>query len=96
MELLCAYGVSVGGGLQVGSQYRDYALPKGQVQGGKWTPASNKAGLTLTFQASGGKPPGPYCRNLDEPAEGVESKSASPPPPPPPPPPSKEGAKAKA
>ncbi|KAK9917341.1 hypothetical protein WJX75_003369 [Coccomyxa subellipsoidea] len=43
---------------KVGSQYRDYAMPKGQVQGGKWTPASNKAGLTLSFQASGGKPPG--------------------------------------
>ncbi len=79
----------------MGSQYRDFAMPAGQVQGGKWTPASNKAGLTLAFEASGGKVPGPYCRNLDEPAEGGESKSA-PPPPPPPPPPSKEGAKAKA
>lgn len=41
------------------------------MQGGKWVPASNKAGLTLRFENSGGKPLGPYCRDLDEaPAEG--------------------------
>lgn len=56
---------------QVGSQYRKFAEPAGQMQNGKWVPASNKAGLTLRFENSGGKPPGPYCRNLDEaPAEG--------------------------
>ena len=57
--------------VQVGSQYRKFAEPAGQMQNGKWTPASNKAGVTLRFENSGGKPPGPYCRNLDEaPAEG--------------------------
>lgn len=74
--------------MQVGSQYRDYAYPVGQVQKGKWVVGN--ANPTLRFEASGGKPPGPYCRNLDEPAEAPDSKSASPPPPPPPPPPSKE------
>jgi hypothetical protein len=59
------------------------------VQKGKWTVGSTKR--TLIFEASGGKPPGPYCRDLDESAEGsADSKSASPAPPPPPPPPSKE------
>ena len=58
-------------GVQAGSQYRRYAEPAGQMQNGKWVSAKNKAGLTLRFENSGGKPPGPYCRNLDEaPAEG--------------------------
>ena len=57
--------------MQAGSQYRRYAEPAGQMQGGKWVSASNKAGLTLRFENSGGKPPGPYCRDLEEaPAEG--------------------------
>ncbi len=47
---------------QVGSQYRDWAVPAGQVQGDKWVPNKNQAGKTLAFAASGGKPPGPYCR----------------------------------
>ncbi len=57
--------------MQAGSQYRRYAEPVGQMQNGKWVSAKNKAGLTLRFENSGGKPPGPYCRDLDEaPAEG--------------------------
>ena len=57
--------------VQAGSQYRRYAEPAGQMQDGKWVSASNKAGLTLRFENSGGKPPGPYCRDLEEaPAEG--------------------------
>ena len=57
--------------MQAGSQYRKFAEPAGQMQNGKWVPASNKAGITLRFENSGGKPPGPYCRDLDQaPAEG--------------------------
>ena len=57
--------------MQAGSQYRKFAEPAGQMQNGKWVSASNKAGLTLRFENSGGKPPGPYCRDLDQaPAEG--------------------------
>ena len=57
--------------VQAGSQYRKFAEPAGQMQNGKWVSASNKAGLTLRFENSGGKPPGPYCRDLDQaPAEG--------------------------
>lgn len=49
------------------------------MQDGKWVSASNKAGLTLRFENSGGKPPGPYCRNLEEaPAEGEVRPSKSP------------------
>jgi hypothetical protein len=65
--------------LQVGSPYRRFAEPAGQMQGGKWVPASNKAGLTLRFENSGGKPPGPYCRDLDEaPTEGEVHPQQSP------------------
>ncbi|CAL5229377.1 g12691 [Coccomyxa viridis] len=69
---------------KAGSQYRRYAEPVGQMQNGKWVSAKNKAGLTLRFENSGGKPPGPYCRDLDEaPAEGEPKGPPSAPPPPP-------------
>ncbi|CAK0787174.1 hypothetical protein CVIRNUC_010390 [Coccomyxa viridis] len=69
---------------KAGSQYRKFAEPAGQMQNGKWVSASNKAGLTLRFENSGGKPPGPYCRDLDQvPAEGEAKGPPSTPPPPP-------------
>ncbi|KAL4444855.1 hypothetical protein ABPG77_003905 [Micractinium sp. CCAP 211/92] len=53
-----------GGKPKVGSQHRSKAEPAGAVVNGKWVPSKPGAdGLTLT-----GEPPGPYCRNLDEPA----------------------------
>ena len=57
---------------QAGSLYRNFAEPAGQMQNGKWVTASNKAGLTLRFENSGGKPPGPYCRDLDQAPAGGE------------------------
>ena len=51
-----------GGTPKMGSQHRDKAEPAGAVVNGKWVANKpGKEGMTLT-----GKPPGPYCRNLDE------------------------------
>lgn len=53
-----------GGKPKVGSQHRSKAEPAGAVVDGKWVPSKPGAeGMTLM-----GEPPGPYCRNLDEPA----------------------------
>lgn len=62
---------------KAGSQHRNVAEPAGSSSTGTWTPAQGKT--TLTFEASGGKPPGPYCRDLDAPEAQI-----TPPPPPPP------------
>jgi len=43
------------------SQFREKAEPAGAVVNDKWVPASN-INRTLTST-----PPGPYCRNLDDP-----------------------------
>ncbi|KAK9787883.1 hypothetical protein WJX73_009232 [Symbiochloris irregularis] len=48
-----------------GSQYRSKAEPAGNVGTGKWVPVPQNLTQTLTFEASGGKPPGPRCRDLD-------------------------------
>ncbi|KAL6771227.1 NUO5 [Auxenochlorella protothecoides x Auxenochlorella symbiontica] len=47
---------------KVGSQHRHNAEPSGAVADGKWVEDSPGANITLR-----GPPPGPYCRNLDEP-----------------------------
>jgi len=72
-------GLRAGRAPRPGSQHRTVAEPAGSSSTGKWTPAPG--GSTLTFEASGGKPPGPYCRDLDAP----EAQMTPPPPPPPPP-----------
>jgi len=61
---------------KVGSQHRLVAEPAGSASTGEWKQA--EGGRTLTFEKSGGKPPGPYCRDLDAP----EAQMAPPPPPP--------------
>ena len=50
-----------GAGAQLGSQFRNKAEPKGSVSSGEWKPKEQGA-MTLTFEATGGKPPGPFCR----------------------------------
>ncbi len=47
--------------MQMNSQFREKAEPAGAVVNDKWVPASN-INRTLTSP-----PPGPYCRNLDDP-----------------------------
>lgn len=64
---------------KVGSQHRLVAEPAGSASTGEWKAAEGPR--TLTFEKSGGKPPGPYCRDLDAP----EAQMTPPPPPPPPP-----------
>ena len=66
---------------KVGSQHRLVAEPAGSASTGEWKAVEGPR--TLTFEKSGGKPPGPYCRDLDAP----EAQMTPPPPPPPPPPP---------
>ena len=49
----------------MGSRYRSKAEPRGTSSTGKWVPA--KEGVqTLMFEANGGKPTGPYCRDLGD------------------------------
>lgn len=50
--------------MQKGSQYRSKAEPAGSVSSGNWVPKAEGA-ATLRFEATGGKPPGPFCRDLD-------------------------------
>lgn len=61
---------------KVGSQYRSVAEPAGTANSGAWV--ETKGSTTLTFADSGGKPPGPFCRDL----EAGDAVMAPPPPPP--------------
>ena len=61
---------------KVGSQHREVAEPAGTANSGKWVATAGSR--TLTFDKSGGKPPGPFCRDLDAP----EAQMTPPPPPP--------------
>lgn len=47
-----------------GSRYRSKAEPAGNVGTGKWVSVP-QGQITLKFAESGGKPPGPQCRDLD-------------------------------
>ena len=64
---------------KVGSQHRSVAEPAGTASTGTWV--ATPGARTLTFEKSGGVPPGPYCRDLEAP----EAQMTPPPPPPPPP-----------
>lgn len=46
---------------KLGSQFRTKAEPAGHAEGDKWVPGTN---FSKTLQE---KPPGPFCRDLDEP-----------------------------
>lgn len=80
------------GSVQKGSQYRNKAEPAGSVSSGEWRPKS-EGQSTLMFESLGGKPPGPFCRSLEDEAAqqnpGAQSPGPVPPqttsPPPPPP-----------
>ena len=75
---------------KAGSQHRSVAEPAGTSSTGTWVP-SGSGRTTLNFESSGGKPPGPFCRDLDAP----EAQITPPPPPPGPPPPPPPAAPAK-
>ena len=51
----------------MGSRYRAKAEPRGTSSTGEWVPGPSVQS-TLTFASSGGKPPGPFCRDIDPPA----------------------------
>ena len=51
--------------LQMGSRYRTKAEPRGTSSTGKWQPTGQGV-QTLLFESNGGKPPGPYCRDLGD------------------------------
>ena len=63
---------------KVGSQHRQFAEPVGSSNTGAWKDGGGGGRTSLTFEGSGGKAPGPFCRDLDAPEAQI-----TPPPPPP-------------